>query len=180
MAKPNFGTTASHAACLFAHWGDEHASDFFRKLKANNILLLPGNKQVAVAVGQGTVPLGWTDTDDALAEIAAGNPVKMIFLQHDHPQTGKQEGPLLIPNTVALIHGCPNPEHGKKLIDYLLSPEVELKLAQAKGRQLPLNPAVKVEEELPRPEHALRVDFGKAAAQWLETQRFLIKEFGLR
>lgn len=179
LAKPNFGTTASHAACLFGHWGEAEAKDFFLKLKANEVRLLPGNKQVAVAVGNGTIPLGLTDTDDALAEIAAGNPVKLIYVGHRHPRTGAAEGPLLIPNTVALIHGCPNPDHGKKLIDFLLSPEVEMKLARAKGRQIPLNPKVKV-DGFALPPTPMPVDFSKAASRWGETQRFLTAEFGLR
>ena len=32
VAKPLFGTTATHAAVLFAHWGDERAKQFFRAL----------------------------------------------------------------------------------------------------------------------------------------------------
>ena len=35
IAKPLFGTTATHAACLFATWGDEKAKDFFRAIKGN-------------------------------------------------------------------------------------------------------------------------------------------------
>ena len=33
IAKPLFGTTATHAACLFAAWGDEKAKGYFRDLK---------------------------------------------------------------------------------------------------------------------------------------------------
>ena len=31
MAKPLFGTTATHAACLFAVWGDRRAKEFFER-----------------------------------------------------------------------------------------------------------------------------------------------------
>ena len=47
IAKPLFGTTATHAACLFAAWGDEKAKQYFRDLKANGVQVLSGNKQVA-------------------------------------------------------------------------------------------------------------------------------------
>ena len=40
IAKPLFGTTATHAACLFAAWGDEKASAYFRDLKANGVQVL--------------------------------------------------------------------------------------------------------------------------------------------
>src|SRR5262249_58733734 len=53
IAKPVFGTTGTHAACLFAAWGDERARRFFRDLKANNVQVLSGHKQVAPAVGAG-------------------------------------------------------------------------------------------------------------------------------
>ena len=33
MAKPTFGTTATHAACLFAAWGPTRAKKFFHDLK---------------------------------------------------------------------------------------------------------------------------------------------------
>jgi hypothetical protein len=32
IAKPRFGKTAIHAACLFAAWGDEKARTYFRDL----------------------------------------------------------------------------------------------------------------------------------------------------
>ncbi|GAG15102.1 unnamed protein product, partial [marine sediment metagenome] len=35
LAKPLFGTTATHAACLFAYWGDERAREFFLAVKEN-------------------------------------------------------------------------------------------------------------------------------------------------
>ena len=79
MAKPLFGTTATHAACLFAAWGDEKAKDFYDKLKANGVQILSGNKQVAEAVSQGQIDFGVTDTDDAYGEITAGQPVEIIY-----------------------------------------------------------------------------------------------------
>src|SRR5439155_22867008 len=35
MAKPQFGTTASEAACLFQAWGQEKAQTFYKELHAN-------------------------------------------------------------------------------------------------------------------------------------------------
>jgi iron(III) transport system substrate-binding protein len=116
-----------------------------------------------------------TDTDDAVAEIEAGRPVKMLFTEGDT---------LFIPNTVAMIKECPNPEGAKKLIDYLLSPDVEMKLAQSDSRQIPLNPRVKLDAikhlEAVRSVKALTVDFEKAVDGWQESQDFLVKEFALR
>jgi iron(III) transport system substrate-binding protein len=177
MAKPQFGTTATQAACLFQAWGEAKARGYYQRLRDNGMHLVPGNKQVAEGVGRGDYAVGFTDTDDAMAEIDAGKPVAMIFpSSRDDPL----EGTLFIPNTVAVIRGCPNPDIARKLVDYLLSPEVEEKLALGKSRQVPLNPRVKV--SLPAAiAPALKVcqmpvDFAKAADSWSDVQRFVSRE----
>jgi len=179
IAKPQFGTTATQATCLFQTWGRDRAEKFFRDLRANGVHIVAGNKQVAVGVGRGQFAVGLTDTDDAIAEIAAGHPVAIVYLDRDAPNDSG--GTLFIPNTLALVRGAPNPAGGRRLIDYLLSPEVEAKLARADSKQIPLNPAVKTtlprEIETPATVHAMPVDFDKAADLWDDVQRFLTKEF---
>ncbi len=175
MAKPLFGTTATHAACLFAVWGDEKAEAFFEKLKANEVKILSGNKQVAQAVSQGEIDFGVTDTDDAWEEIQAARPVEIIY-----PDQGENEiGTLYIPNTLALIKGSPHPAEARMLIDYLLSPEVEARLAQGPSAQVPLNPDVVVEPPIktPRTVRAMPVDFDKAAEKWQTAKEFLQGRF---
>ncbi len=183
MAKPMFGTTATQAACLFQVWGHDQAEDFYRKLHANGVELMPGNKQVALAVGAGQYAVGLTDTDDAFAEVDAGKPVRVIFADADAPLNSKR-GVLFIPNTAAMIKNCPHPEAAKKLIDYLLSPAVEEALAQSESRQIPLNPQVKIALpkglETPQTVTPLPVDFAQAAETWSASQAFLVKEFALR
>ncbi len=183
MAKPLFGTTATQAACLFQVWGAAEAEDFYRKLHANGVELVAGNKQVATAVGAGQYAAGLTDTDDAFAEIDAGKPVRIIFPDADAPPDSKR-GVLFIPNTVAMIKNCPHPEQAKKLIDYLLSPAVEAALAQSESRQIPLNPEVKMTLpkglQTPQTVTPLPVDFEQAADTWNASQAFLVKEFALR
>ncbi len=183
MARPQFGTTATQAACLFAAWGDAKAREFYEKLHANEIQLPPGNKQVADGVGQGQFDAGLTDTDDAQAELDAGRPVKVIYPDAEAPE-GSERGVLFIPNTVALIKGCPHPEAGRRLIDFLLSPEVEAELARSSSRQIPLNPQVDLGKlpklATPQTVQALPVDFAKAAAKWKDSQEFLVREFALR
>jgi iron(III) transport system substrate-binding protein len=183
MAKPFFGTTATHAACLFQVWGADKAKEFFKNLKHNEAQIVPGNKQVAAGVGVGQFDVGLTDTDDALEEIAQQRPVAMTY-PDGKEKHGNGLGTLFIPNTVAMVKDCPNPEGARKLIDYLLSQEVEIKLAHCPSRQLPLNP--EITEPLP-PEvrvaqraRRLPVDFEKAADVWDESQKFLKELFGVR
>jgi ABC-type Fe3+ transport system substrate-binding protein len=47
-------------------------------------------------------------------------------------------GAVVIPNTVAMIARCRHPDEARLLIDYLLSAEVEKKLAQCPSAQIPL------------------------------------------
>src|SRR5205807_8622228 len=59
-------------------------------------------------------------------------------------------GTLVIPNTVALVAGAPNPENARRLIDYLLSPEVEAALAAGPSHQIPLHPGLPTPSGTPR------------------------------
>jgi len=175
IAKPLFGTTATHAACLFAHWGDQRAKQFFRKLKANDVQVLSGNKQVALSVSAGRLALGLTDTDDAIIELEKGFPVTIVY-----PDRGEDElGTLFIPNTLAIIKGSANGQPARRLVDYLLSAEVEAKLAAGRSAQIPLNPAVdaEVRVETPRTVKAMPVDFAAAAEKWDTAAKFLRDEF---
>jgi iron(III) transport system substrate-binding protein len=180
MAKPAFGTSATQAACLFDVLGKEKAMAYYRGLRDNGVQVLDGNKKVAVSVGEGAVPIGVTDTDDAIDEVKAGRDVVIIFPDRDTP-AGDRMGTLFIPNTVAIIKGAPNSEGAKKLVDYLLSPEVEKKLAESASAQIPLNPKVQCtlppQIEAGRTAKQMQVDWGKAADWWDETQAFLAKEF---
>lgn len=171
IAKPVAGTTATHAACLFATLGEAKAKAFFNSLVENDVQVLGGNKQVALAVSAGQVAYGLTDTDDAIVEIEKGLPVAIIYPDREEGQLGT----LFIPNTVAIIKGCPNPDAAKKLVDYLLSPKVEEKLAAGGSAQIPLNPLVKakVRVETPATVQPMAADFAKAAKAWDAAQKFV-------
>ncbi|MDG3006528.1 extracellular solute-binding protein [Paludisphaera mucosa] len=175
IAKPLFGTTATHAACLFAAWGDDRAKAFFRSLKSNDVQVLSGNRQVAAAVGSGQLVFGLTDTDDAMLEIEAGNPVEIIYPDREPGGIGT----LFIPNTLALIKDAPHPEAARKLADAILSAEVENRLADGPSAQIPLlKSATKpARVETPATVHAMEVDFQAAADAWDRAAAFLAKEF---
>ena len=79
IAKPLFGTTASHVACLFASLGEEQAIALLDSLKHNEIQVVGGNKSCAEMVGAGRLAFGLTDTDDAIIEVEAGRPVRIVF-----------------------------------------------------------------------------------------------------
>lgn len=207
IAKPLAGTTATHAACLFAVWGDERAEQFFRTVKSN-CRVLGGNKQVARAVADGELAFGLTDTDDAIVELEGGMPVVIVFpdqlTEPGRPdvaraQGGSQDPPLgtlIIPNTLAIVNDAPHRAEAEQLVEYLLA--VEGTLAAGPSAQIPLNPAVKeVSRVVPGSDRGdaglaagedarrgslagivvMRVDFAKAAKNWDTAARFLRDEF---
>ncbi len=143
IAKPLFGTTATHAAALFAFLGDADAQNFFQSLLNNNVHIVDGNSVVRDMVVSGELKCGLTDTDDAFVAMENGEPVKMVFPDQ------QDMGTLLIPNTVGLIKGAPHPDTAKQFIDYLLSKETEKALAYSSSRNIPLRADVPTPGDLP-------------------------------
>jgi iron(III) transport system substrate-binding protein len=182
IAKPLFGTTATQAAALFDVLGPEAAMAFYQGLKANGVNVVAGNKQVAEGVAKGQFAVGLTDTDDALGEIEAGRPLAMIFPDRDDNPKHPRLGVLFIPNTLAVVKNGPNQAGARQLVDYLLSAEVEGKLAESAAHQIPLNPHVKAKLPAgmltPAAVKVCAVDWDKAADRWDESQRFLAEAFG--
>ncbi|PIE62127.1 MAG: iron ABC transporter substrate-binding protein [Desulfobacter postgatei] len=143
MAYPLFGTTATHVAAMYQAMGEEKTKKYLADLKANDLVMVDGNSVVRDIVVEGKVPIGFTDTDDANVAIQSGRPVKMIY-----PDRGGI-GTLLIPNTVALIKNAPHEDQGKRLIDYLLSREVESRLSYCESAQMPVRRGVKTPAHVP-------------------------------
>jgi len=125
VALPLFGTSLAHAAALYDVLGPEKALEFYRNLKSKGVRVFDGNSVVRDQVANGYILFGLTDNDDAEGAVRAGAPVKVIVPD----QEGL--GTFMLPNTVSLVAGAPHPEEAKALIDFLLSPEVEVKLIQA-------------------------------------------------
>jgi len=174
IAKPLFGTTATHAACLFAEWGDDEAKDFFRGVK-RNARTMSGNKQVAQSVAAGSLAFGLTDTDDAIIEVERGMPVAIIY-----PDQGEgQMGTLFIPNTLAIIKDSPHPEAAERFVDYLLSSDVERRLADGPSAQIPLRKGVPASPRVKTPSEvrAMEIDWSAAAQKWDTAAEFLKTEF---
>ncbi len=134
IAQPMFGTTMTQAAALYAYLGEEEARDFFEKIEARGVKVVDGNSVTRDMVAAGQVAFALTDTDDACISVNKGDPVKVIIPDQD------DMGTLVIPNTVAMVKGGPNPEEAKILIDYLLSKEMEKKLIERGWSHIPVRP----------------------------------------
>ncbi len=175
IADPRFGTTSFHVAALYAELGDERADEFFRKLKANDVRIVSANSIVRDMVARGEVKVGLTDTDDVNVALEDKQPVAMVFPDRDGM------GVPVMPNMVSLIAGAPHAEAGKKLIDYLLSPEVERMLAQSEAVQIPLHSGVEGPKNMPSISSLkpMTLDYGKAADRVEDVTRRLQTILGL-
>jgi iron(III) transport system substrate-binding protein len=181
MALPLFGTTATHAGALRAALGKDAMEDLFRRFKANGVRVVNGNAIVRDIVASGQAALGLTDSDDAHEAVAAGRPVAMVLPDQDASFPGRSEplGAFLIPNTVGLVAGGPNPEAGQRLIEFLLSKEVEEMLAHSGSAQIPLRTgtAPPPELKLPGKLRSMQVDYNAAARALEEAEPFLRELF---
>lgn len=175
IARPLFGTTATHGAALFALWGADEAKDFFEALLQNDVAILPGNSTVRDLVARGEYAFGLTDTDDANGAVLDGFPVEWVF--PDQAEDGL--GTLLIPNTVALIDGAPHPDEARQLIDFLLSAETEEALAQSRALQIPLHKDAQAPQNVPKIDQIRTMDvtFAEIAAAMPESTTFFETSF---
>lgn len=174
IAKPLFGTTATHAAVLASIWGPEKFEEYFRQL-AQYATVVSGNKQVAEGVASGEFGFGLTDTDDAIIELEKGAPVAIVFPD----QHADGLGTLFIPNTLCCLKNSPNPNGADQLLKNLLQPAIEADLAQGPSAQIPLHQTIRLQSRsLPTTEvRWMDVDFEAAAQRWETVAAFLVQQF---
>ncbi|MBI1389075.1 MAG: extracellular solute-binding protein [bacterium] len=175
MANPAFGTTGTHIAALFTTMGEQQTLATLVLAKSTaSMQIRSSNSDVRDRVAEGTLWYGLTDSDDAYGALLDGKPVEMRFLDQDGG------GTLVIPNTVSLIKGCQHPDNGKKFIDYILSPEVEQKLAETRARQMPVRSSIPVPEGAAKLSEvkAMKIDY-EAVAKEIEPCVEALRSHGL-
>lgn len=150
IARPRFGTTGGHMAAIAQIHGIEGLRTWLTALKANGVRVYDGNASVMRAVANGEIVVGLTDTDDVWSGQRNGYPIAAAYERNDiaanpmasfRPPPATLEigwGPLVIPNMAALVKGGPNPENGRKLVDFLLSEKVERLLAESDSHNIPV------------------------------------------
>jgi len=139
LARPLTGTTLTHLTAVSLLLGEERFGKFVDGIFSNEVVLLQSNGATMKQVAEGKLAWAFTDTDDYHVAKTKGHPVACVF-----PDQGEgQIGTMLIPNSVALIKGGPDPVGAKKLIDKILDAETEALLAAAAGAQIPLRPGVR-------------------------------------
>jgi iron(III) transport system substrate-binding protein len=159
MAAPEFGTTTGDVASWFAHYGPKRAREILQGLAENGIRLVSGNSTAVRMIATGQADICFTDTDDVYAGQRNGWPVAMNVLD----QGGA--GVLAIPNTAGVIAGAPNREQAARLMEFLLSEQVEEMLAESDSHNSPVHPAVASRFEQYAIKKPLDVDYEHVAQQ---------------
>ena len=175
IADPRFGSTSFHVAALYAIAGDQKMDDFFRRLKQNGVRVVDGNSVVRDMVVRGEVKVGLTDTDDVNVAVEDGQPIAMVLPDKEGL------GVPVMPNMVSLIADAPHPDEGRHLIDYLLSSDVERRLAQSEAVQIPLHGGVQGPKNIPSIDtfKPMTLDYSKAASRVEEVTNRLASILGL-
>ncbi len=187
IAKPLFGSTATWAAVVYTRAQQNASGDakshkeILEDLASGGYLqVVGGNKQSAQNVASGALVMGFTDTDDAIIEQEGGKPVEIVYLDGAKDQAGT----LFFPNTLSILKHCPHPQNARKLVEFLLSPEVELALANSPSAQIPVNPAVEAGEDFtprvatPATVKPMEVDWDAVAANWDASVEWVKETFG--
>lgn len=132
MAKPIFGTTLTQYTAAWSDFGGEEVQRQHRSQRDRGLLEVNGNSVVKDLVASGRCDFGWTDTDDFFLAVDEEKPVDMV------PVFMTCERAICIPNSVSIIRGTRRFGAAKKLVDFLLSADVETQLAHSPSRQIPL------------------------------------------
>ena len=171
IANPLFGTTTAHIAALFTVWGDERGKGFLDAMRRNGVHLASSNGESADQVAAGAFQFGLVDSDDVYSRRRQGQPIDGVYPDQDEQGLGC----FIVPNAVLLVRDSPHSEAGKKLIDYLLSPATEKKLAESDAAQIPLHPGVETPHDVRRLEtlKVMKVDYAQVAAKMQAIQPLL-------
>lgn len=151
LAQPQFGTTRTHIVSLCWQHGPAAVRAWLTRLKKSNPKTFAGNSAVVQAVAQGEADVGLTDTDDVWAGQVNQWPVAHCFeaSMDDAKQPSDpgfapslvklpSSGPTVIPNTVGVVAGSPQPENAKLLANYLVSVSAERIMAKSDSRNVPI------------------------------------------
>ncbi|MCA9039475.1 MAG: extracellular solute-binding protein [Planctomycetaceae bacterium] len=132
IAKPLFGTTLTQYSLMWSEMGGDALKEWHHKRTEQGWKIVQGNAVVKNLVADGKCQFGWTDTDDFFLAVDDNKPVAMLPIRTEEGQT------ICIPNTVSIVKGTNQEKAAQKLIDFLLSEEIELALANSRSRQVPL------------------------------------------
>ncbi len=172
IANPLFGTTRGHVAAMFAGWGADRGRSFLSALRDHGARIVDGNSAAVRAVLEGRAEFAFTDIDDVRMAQRSG-----ASLAFRYPDLG-DGGTLLIPCTVAVVAGGPNSAGAHALVDYLVSAEMERKLAEGPAGFVPVREGLRKALGISWPAESV-VDY-EAVAEAAESADAAVRELLIR
>jgi iron(III) transport system substrate-binding protein len=114
MADPSFTSLQVSVVGMMSKlrgWG------FYEKLRQNDVMIVPGNQQVADLVKRGERVIAVGALDSYAADLkAAGHPVKTLY---------PTDGVFVIPSPTAVIKGSPDPNAAKLFAQFMIGDAVQ-------------------------------------------------------
>ncbi len=93
---------------------ERHGANWFESLRDNGAVVAGGNAAVLQKVESGEVKVGVVLLENVLAARRRGSPVELVW---------PEDGAVIVPGPVGILHGSPNPVAARAFVDLLLSPE---------------------------------------------------------
>jgi iron(III) transport system substrate-binding protein len=114
MADPSFTSLQVSVVGMIAKlkgWS------FYEKLRGNDVMIVPGNQQVADMVKRGERVIAVGALDSYAADLKAeGHPVKTLY---------PSDGVFVIPSPTSVVKGSPDPEAAKLFAEFMIGDEVQ-------------------------------------------------------
>jgi iron(III) transport system substrate-binding protein len=114
MADPSFTSLQVSVVGMMSKlrgWG------FYEKLRQNDVMIVPGNQQVADLVKRGERVIAVGALDSYAADLkAAGHPIKTLY---------PADGVFVIPSPTAVVKGSPDPNAAKLFAQFMIGDAVQ-------------------------------------------------------
>jgi iron(III) transport system substrate-binding protein len=151
MSNPSSSGTAYVAlATLIQVMGEDKAFDYLKKLHANINQYTRSGPAPARNAARGETTIGINFLHDAVAEAAAGFPLKVVAPCEG---TGYEIG------SMSIVKGGKNPENARLWYDWALTAEAQDLAKRAKSFQTPSNMKASAPEQMPKMEAMKLIDY---------------------
>jgi iron(III) transport system substrate-binding protein len=114
MADPSFTSLQVSVVGMMAKlmgWS------FYEKLRQNDVLIVPGNQQVADMLKRGERLIAVGALDSYAADLkAAGHPIKTLY---------PSDGVFIIPSPTSVVKGSPDPNAARLFAEFMIGDEVQ-------------------------------------------------------
>lgn len=139
MANPNSsGTAYTTLATMVQLFGEDEGFDYMKKLHANINQYTKSGSAPIKAAAQGETTIGIVFMHDAVAQVVAGFPIKVVAPCEG---TGYEIG------SMSIIEGARNMDEAKQFYDWALSPEAQDLALQVNAFQEPSNKNAKTSDK---------------------------------